>query len=138
MTRGVDLDLHAIETNYAGIGLVRACDDLYQRRFARAIVSRERHDLGWVDFEVHLRERFDGAKMFRNPLELQNRNGSGVGAAPTIHPAIRISNNHHLQGPAVGIPLQRASLVTAPSSTSRCMLSSVMTTGLTLAQGTSP
>ena len=86
----MDLDLRAIESNDAGIGRMRAGDDLYERRFSRAIVARERHHFGRIDLEIHLGERFDSAEMFRYPLQFQDRNGSGRGAAPTLHRFIRL------------------------------------------------
>lgn len=74
--RPVDRDRPAVDQDLAtGIGLIRARQDLHERRLARAVLAHQRMDLARVDGEAHAGERAHGRERLADAAHLEQRAG---------------------------------------------------------------
>ena len=85
LSRRVDLDLRAVESDHARIRLVRPRDDLDESRFAGAVVAGERDNLGRIDLEIHAGQRVNRSEALRDALEFKDWRGAVYADAPVPH-----------------------------------------------------
>ena len=85
LSRRMDLDLRAVESNHARVRLVRSRNDLDESRFARAVVAGERDNLGRIDLEIHAGQRVYGAEALRDALEFKDWDGGVCADASVPH-----------------------------------------------------
>ena len=67
-----DLDQTAIHIDLTAVFLVRAVDDVHQRRFSCAVFAHQCVDLTGVNLQLHFIERFHARERLGNSLQFQN------------------------------------------------------------------
>ena len=66
-------DRIAVELDCAGVGAVRARQNLEQRRFSRAVLAEQRMDLGVTHFEMDVLQRQHAGEALADPGHLEDR-----------------------------------------------------------------
>ena len=96
------VDAFARKPDRSPIRLEDACDEVEQRRLARAVGADHGEDLGWRDGQRNVVDRYEAAKALRHAAEFEKRRHEGRDLSPNR----RDSHGHNPFGEAAMIAMR--------------------------------